>query len=100
MVVANNLSILERDFDALSPSEQLQWLAELALIRKKQLLQTPLPGDNDGSHDAHRVRLMLLAAADSSINQLIKVNEVQLRQRTEELLPALLEKIEKALKPQ
>lgn len=98
MVVANNLTMLDRDFEELNPAEQLQWLAELALIRKKQLLQTPLPGDDDGSHEAHRVRLMLLAAADSAINQVIKVNEVQLKARSDNALPELLARIEAALK--
>lgn len=85
-------------FKAKPLGEQLDELTRVALIRKAELLGLPLPEDEDMSFDACRQRQLILAAADSTINQRIKVDENALRASSQSLLPALLEKIEKALK--
>ena len=84
-------------FEDLSPAEKLDWLGNLALDRKRDLLGTPLPADDDDSVEAHRLRTVILTAADSTINQIIKVNEVRLRAREVDMLPEILARIDKAL---
>ncbi len=83
-----------------TPSVMLDYATKLALEKKIALLEMDLPGPKDMRPEAQRHRVLIASVADSTINQKIKVDETQLRQRSEEFLPALLEKIEKALKPQ
>ena len=87
----------EKPFEDLSPAEKLDWLGNLALDRKRDLLGTPLPADDDDSVEAHRLRTVILTAADSTINQIIKVNEVRLRARQVDMLPEILARIDAAL---
>ncbi len=85
-------------FKAKPLGSQLDDLTRMAMVRKAQLLGLPLPEDDDMSLEACRQRNLVLAAADSTINHRIKVDENGLRASSQSLLPALLEKIEKALK--
>ena len=78
--------------------EQLDDLTKIALMRKAQILGLPLPDDEDMSADAMRQRSIILSAADSTINQKIKVDDTAMRQRADDQLPQLLARIEAALK--
>jgi hypothetical protein len=45
---------------------------------KKNILSAPLPDPNDDSAEAHRMRALILAAADSTIEQTIRLQTNQL----------------------
>jgi hypothetical protein len=88
-----------RPFRELDMAGKLDSLTEVALDRKMDILGTPLPPDDDDSAEACRMRALILAAADSAINQKIKVDETAMvARRSQELLPELLARIEAALK--
>jgi hypothetical protein len=55
------------------PGEKQAWLLDQALDRKREILAIPLPDESDDSAEAHRMRLLVLAAADSTINQTIQL---------------------------
>jgi hypothetical protein len=82
----------------LGQAAKLQLLTELSLDRKFEILRIPLPADDDDSVEAHRVRQLILSAADSTIHQTIKVEEGQLRKAEGTGLAALLDRIDAAIK--
>jgi hypothetical protein len=55
----------------LSPGDKQAWLLGQALDRKREILTMPLPDDGDDSIEATRLRALILAASDSTINQTI-----------------------------
>jgi hypothetical protein len=55
----------------LPPGDKQAWLLDLALDRKREILALPLPDESDDSPEATRLRSLILAAADSTINQTI-----------------------------
>jgi hypothetical protein len=69
-------------WDPMSPGEKQVWLLDKALDCKRELLAMPMPDPNDDSIEAHRIRILLLAAADSTIEQTIRL-------RTNLLKPAV-----------
>ena len=87
---------LKREFDRMSAAEQLVVIGRYALDVKREILTSAVP-QADGTPESARERALLLAAADSTINQIIKVNEVQLRAREVDMLPEILARIDKAL---
>ncbi len=58
-------------WDAMSPGDKQAWLLAMALDRKREILAMPLPDESDDSVEATRCRSLILAAADSTINQTI-----------------------------
>jgi hypothetical protein len=50
----------------------------MALDVKKNILSAPLPDPNDDSAEVHRMRSLILAAADSTIEQTIRLRTNQL----------------------
>ncbi len=88
---------LKREWDTLSAAEQLRLLSRYALDVKRELLMSAVPGA-DARPETARERALLLAAADSTINQTIKVDEATMRQQSNDGLPALLERIAAVLK--
>jgi hypothetical protein len=89
---------LKREWDAMSAAEQLRLLSRYSLDVKRELLLSAVP-QADARPETARERALLLAAADSTINQTIKVDEAALQaRRSQELLPELLARIEAALK--
>jgi hypothetical protein len=67
------------EWDSLSPGEKLAWLLEQALDVKRDILTLPSPDPDDYSAEAHRTRSLLLAAADSTIEQTIRLRTNQLK---------------------
>jgi hypothetical protein len=65
-------------WEDLPPGEKQARLLDQALDRKREILTMPLPDDGDDSAEAHRTRLLVLAAADSTINQTIQLRTNQL----------------------
>jgi hypothetical protein len=65
-------------WDSMSPGEKLSRLLDMALDVKKNILSAPLPDPNDDSADAHRMRSLILAAAESTIEQTIRLRTNQL----------------------
>ena len=65
-------------WDSLSPGEKLSRLLGMALDVKKNILSAPLPDPNDDSAEAHRMRSLILAAADLTIEQTIRLQTNQL----------------------
>jgi hypothetical protein len=63
------------------PAKNRAWLLNQALDFKREFLTVPLPDPEDDSPEAHRLRSLLLAAADSTIEQTIRL-------RTNQLAPA------------
>src|ERR1700704_6824029 len=61
----------EPDWDTMSPGDKQAWLLDRALDRKREILAIPLPDDGDDSLEATRLRSLILAASDSTINQTI-----------------------------
>jgi hypothetical protein len=59
--------------DSMSPGEKQAWLLDKALDVKREILSLPLPDPNDDSAEAHRTRSLVLAAADSTIEQTIRL---------------------------
>jgi hypothetical protein len=66
-------------WDSMSPSEKQAWLLDKALDCKRDILTLPLPDANDDSIEPIRLRALLLAAADSTIEQTIRLQTNQLR---------------------
>jgi hypothetical protein len=62
----------------LPPGEKQARLLDQALDRKLEILSMPLPDDGDDSAEAHRARSLVLAAADSTINQTIALRSAAL----------------------
>jgi hypothetical protein len=67
--------------DSMSPGEKMAWLLDKALDCKREILTLPLPNPNDDSAEAHRMRALLLAAADSTIEQIIRLKANYLLQK-------------------
>jgi hypothetical protein len=55
----------------MSPGDKQALLLDQALDRKREILAIPLPDDGDDSLEATRLRALILAASDSTINQTI-----------------------------
>jgi hypothetical protein len=68
-------------WDSVSPGEKMAWLLDKALDCKREILTLPLPNPNDDSAEAHRMRALLLAAADSTIEQTIRLKANYLLQK-------------------
>ncbi len=68
-------------WDSMSPGEKLSRLLDMALDVKKNILSAPLPDPNDDSAEAHRMRALILAAADSTIEQTIRLKANHLLQK-------------------
>jgi hypothetical protein len=62
----------------LAPGEKQARLLDQALDRKREILSLRLPDEGDDSAEAHRARSLVLAAADSTINQTIQLRTNQL----------------------
>jgi hypothetical protein len=58
-------------WESMPPGEKQAWLLDQALDRKREILAMPLPDESDDSAEATRLRALILAAADSTINQTI-----------------------------
>jgi hypothetical protein len=67
------------DWQTMSPGERQAWLLDQALDCKRDILTMPLPDPNDDSIEAHRIRMLVLAAADSTIEQTIRMQTNQLK---------------------
>jgi hypothetical protein len=67
------------DWQTRSPGEKQAWLLDKALDRKREILTMPMPDLDDDSIEAHRLRLLILAAADSTIEQTIRMQTNQLK---------------------
>ena len=65
-------------WDSMSPGEKQAWLLDKALDYKRELFAMPLPDPNDDSAEAHRMRSLILAAANSTIEQTIRLRTNQL----------------------
>jgi hypothetical protein len=57
----------------MSPGEKQAWLLDKALDCKREILTMPMPDLDDDSIEAHRTRSLILAAADSTIEQTIRL---------------------------
>ncbi len=68
-------------WDSLSPGEKQEWLLDMAMDVKKNILSAPLPDPNDDSPEAIRMRALILAAADSTIEQTIRLKANHLLQK-------------------
>jgi hypothetical protein len=73
------MTVPERQWDTLSPSEKQSWLLDKALDCKRDILTLPMPDPNDDSIEAHRTRTLVLTAADSTIEQTIRMRTNQLK---------------------
>ena len=60
-------------WDSMSPGEKLAWLLDQALDCKREILTLPLQDPNDDSIEAHRIRMLVLSAANSTIEQTIRL---------------------------
>jgi hypothetical protein len=58
-------------WNSMSPGEKMAWLLNQALDCKRDILTMSLPDRDDDSAEAIRLRALLLAAADSTIEQTI-----------------------------
>jgi hypothetical protein len=65
-------------WEDLPPGEKQASLLDQALDRKREILSLPMPADSDDSAEAHRTRSLVLAAADSTINQTIALRSPSL----------------------
>jgi hypothetical protein len=63
----------------MSPGEKQAWLLDKALDVKRGILSLPLPDPDDDSAEAMRLRTLIFAAADSTIEQTIRMHASQLR---------------------
>jgi hypothetical protein len=59
-------------WDFMSPGQKQAWLLGQALDCKREILTMPLPDPSDDIPEAHRIRMLVLAAADSTIEQTIR----------------------------
>jgi hypothetical protein len=66
-------------WQSMSAGEKQEWLLGAALDLKQEILTMPLPDPNDDSVEAHRMRVLLLSAADSTIEQTIRLQTNQLK---------------------
>jgi hypothetical protein len=66
-------------WDSMSPGEKQEWLLNQALDCKRDILTLPMPDPNDDNADAHRLRMLVLSAADSTIEQTIRLQTNQLK---------------------
>ena len=66
-------------WDSMSPGEKQAWLLNQALDCKREILTLPMPDPNDDSIEAHRTRHLILDAADSTIEQTIRLQTNQLK---------------------
>jgi hypothetical protein len=69
------MTVPERQWDTLKQA----WLLDKALDCKGEILTMPRPDPNDDSIEAHRLRSLILAAADSTIEQTIRLQTNQLK---------------------
>ena len=67
------------EWQSIPPGEKQTWLLNQALDAKRDILTMPLPDPDDDSAEAHRTRSLLLAAADSTIEQTIRLHTNQLK---------------------
>jgi hypothetical protein len=74
-------------WNSMSPGEKMAWLLGQALDCKREILTMPLPDPDDMSPASHRTRALALAAADSTIDQIMPL-------RTNQLAPAAADGIE------
>jgi hypothetical protein len=65
-------------WEDLPPGEKQARLLDQALDRKREILSLRLPHESDDSAEAHRARSLVLAAADSTINQTIALRSPSL----------------------
>jgi hypothetical protein len=65
----------------LPPGEKQARLLDQALDRKREILSLRLPDESDDSAEAHRARSLVLAAADSTINQRFSFARTNSRRR-------------------
>jgi hypothetical protein len=86
-------------WDSMSPGEKQAWLLNQALDCKRDILNMPLPDPNDDSIEANRLRALVLDAADSTIEQTIRLQTNQLRPSTanDEIGELLEERRQRAL---
>jgi hypothetical protein len=88
------------NWNDMAPSEKQARLLDQALDRKREILSLPLPDESDDSAEAHRARSLILAAADSTINQTIALRSAALGTasdaRDAELLQFIEERRQKA----
>jgi hypothetical protein len=57
----------------MSPGEKQAWLLDKALDCKREILTMPMPDLDYDSIEAQRLRSLILAAADSTIEQTIRL---------------------------
>jgi hypothetical protein len=67
------------DWQTMSPGEKQARLLDKALDCKREILTLSMPDPNDDSIEAHRIRMLILAAADSTIEQTIRLQTNQLK---------------------
>jgi hypothetical protein len=65
-------------WDTMPPGDKQAWLLDQALDRKREILTLPLPHESDNSAEAHRARSLVLTAADSTIDQTIRLRSAAL----------------------
>lgn len=65
-------------WDSMSPGEKQAWLLDKGLDCKRDILTMPLPDPYVDSIEAHRIRALVLDAADSTIEQTIRLRTNQL----------------------
>src|ERR1700730_18384023 len=65
-------------WEDLPPGEKQARLLDQALDRKREILSLRLPDESDNSSEAYRARSLVLAAADSTINQTIALRSAAL----------------------
>jgi|HubBroStandDraft_6_1064221.scaffolds.fasta_scaffold1111488_1 hypothetical protein len=78
-------------WEDLPPAEKHARLLDQALDRKREILSLPLPDAEDDSTEAHRARSLVLAAADSTINQTIALRTNQLSAAADDAHDAAVE---------
>lgn len=73
--MAKNVTRSSSDkWNDLSPGLKLEHLVKLSLDRKLEILQTPLPSDAYVDQDSNTLRRIILAAADSTIAQVLQIH--------------------------
>jgi hypothetical protein len=60
-------------WQSMSRGKKQAWLLNQALDCKREILTLPMPDPADDSAEAHRIRMLLLATADSTIEQVIRM---------------------------
>lgn len=94
-------ALAQTQWKDLPPGDKQAWLLDLALDRKREILTMPLPDDGDDSAEATRLRSLILAVADSTINQTIALRSNMLASaqdtRDHELLQFIEERRLKAV---